>query len=127
MIMTANIPDWLIFCLWRIGGESMKKVKAFWRKNRRKVMSVICAVMVLVMSCVTAFAVDTSGTADPVSPDGAAKQVFDIVKTQMNLTTILSVLGVALLAALGMVLGWWAIRKVYRMLLNAFTKGKGGA
>lgn len=105
----------------------MTKVKSFWLANRKKVMSVILSVMIFVMGCFSCFAAETAGTGDAVSPDQAAKQVFDIVKTQMNLTTILAVLGVALLAALGMVLGWWAIRKVYAMLLKAFTKGKGGA
>lgn len=123
MIMTANILDWLILCLWRIGGESMKKVKAFWLKNRRKVMSVICAVMVLVMSCVTAFAVDEA-VSDAVTPDAAARQVFSTLSGTMNLTTILSVIGVALLAVVGLVAGWWAIRKVTRMIFSAFKKGK---
>lgn len=123
MIMTANILDWLILCLWRIGGESMKKVKAFWRKNRRKVMSVICAVMVLVMSCVTAFAAGEA-VSDAVTPDAAARQVFTTLSGTMNLTTILSVIGVALLAVVGLVAGWWAIRKVTRMIFSAFKKGK---
>lgn len=101
----------------------MKKVKAFWLKNRRKVMSVICAIMVLMMSCVTAFAA-TEGVTDAVTPEAAARQVFTIMSSQMNLTTILSVIGVALLAVIGLVLGWWAIRKVSRMIMSAFKKGK---
>lgn len=105
--------------------QVVKKVQSFGRVYGRKFMCLFCVVLMLVLGCVTAFAAE--GTSDAVTPSGAATQVFDIVKTQMNMTTILSVLGVALLAALGMVLGWWAIRKVYSMLLRAFTKGRGGA
>lgn len=105
--------------------QTMQKAKSLWRSNGRKFMSVFCAVLMLAMMCVTAFAAE--GTSDAVSPEAAASQVFGIISSQMNMTTILSVLGVALLASLGLVLGWWAIRKVYAMLLKAFTKGRGGA
>lgn len=103
----------------------MQKVKSLWQRNGRKIMSVFCAVLMLAMGCVTAFAAE--GTSDAVSPESAASQVFGILSGQMNMTTILAVIGVALLACLSMVLGWWAIRKVYSMLLRAFTKGRGGA
>lgn len=79
------------------------------------------AVMSVVTNVVTAFA------AEPVSdvaPQEAAQQVFGFMSQQLNFTTILSVLGVVIGAALAMVLGWWAIRKISRALMKAFTKGK---
>lgn len=92
-----------------------------------KLKKVICGVGAVVM-CMTmlapaAFATDGTGTTQ-MAPDAAATEVFGMLTEQINFTTILSVIGVALGAALAIFLGWWAIRKVSGMVLNAFKKGK---
>lgn len=75
-----------------------------------------------VSTVVTAFA--ASEPVSDVTPDAAAQEVFSYMSKQLNFTTILSVLGVVIGAALAMVLGWWAIRKVSGSLMRAFKSGK---
>lgn len=90
----------------------------------KKLLAVIGAVCIMAMSCVTCFATDGTGTVTDVSPDEAASQVFTMMAEQLNFTTILAVLGVVIGAALAMVLGWWAIRKIAGALMRAFKSGK---
>lgn len=84
--------------------------------------AMMCVCMALFGSCLmlSASAVDTS---DP-TPVEAAQQVFSTMHESLNFTTILGVIAVALGAAVAVFLGWWAIRKVTRMIMNAFSKGK---
>lgn len=102
----------------------LSKVKTSFKS--RKVGKVIAGASVAVVSAmytvVSAFAA-TEPVSD-VAPDAAAREIFGVMSQQLNFTTILSVLGVVILAALAMVLGWWAIRKVSMSLMKAFTKGK---
>lgn len=95
--------------------QKMKNAK--WFK-----FALMCLSMLLVGSCfcLSAFAADTS---EP-TPAEAAQQVFESMHSQLNFTTILSIVAVALGAALAIFLGWWAIRKVSKMVMNAFSKGK---
>ena len=58
------------------------------------------------------------------TPADCATEVFNTMHSVLNFTTILEVIAVALSAALAIFLGWWAIRKVARMVLNAFSRGK---
>ena len=90
-----------------------------------KVKKVGALVMSLMMCCVMlvpmASAAET--TSEP-TPSEAATQVFEAIHSQLNFTTILSVISVALGAALTIYLGWWAIRKVSRMVFGAFERGR---
>lgn len=97
------------------------KIKKFYHKHVKKVVAFGMCLCVMVCSAVTCFAAEPYSD---VAPDAAAQQVFDQISQQINFTNILAIIGVALMAALGIVLGWWAIRKVYRMVMSAFTKGK---
>lgn len=90
----------------------------------KKVAAVGMALCVCAMSCVTCFAAEGDGTPTDIAPEEAASQVFTMISEQLNFTTILAVLGVVILAALGMALGWWAIRKVSGALMKAFRGGK---
>ncbi len=83
----------------------------------------MCMALTLCMMAPACFAVDGATVTD-VSPEDAATQVFGFISEQLNFTTILSVLGVVIGAALAMVLGWWAIRKIGSALMKAFKSGK---
>lgn len=89
----------------------------------KKLLAVAMAICVMSLSAVTCFAVDGESVTD-ISPDQAATQVFGMMAEQLNFTTILAVLGVVIGAALAMVLGWWAIRKIAGALMKAFKSGK---
>lgn len=89
-------------------------------KLKKLMAGTFAVVMCMTMLAPAAFAEDVT----QMSPDAAATEVFGMLTQQINFTTILSVIGVALGAALAIFLGWWAIRKVSGMVLNAFKKGK---
>lgn len=80
----------------------------------------MCIMICCCMFCLSAFAADVT---EP-TPSEAATQVFETIHAQLNFTTILSVIAVALSAALSIYLGWWAIRKVSRMVFGAFERGR---
>lgn len=65
-----------------------------------------------------------SDTVSEPTPAQAAQEVFNTMHQTFNFTNILSIIAVALGASLAIFIGWWAIRKVSRMVMNAFTKGK---
>lgn len=54
----------------------------------------------------------------------AVKPILDAVTSQINVTTIVAVLGGALAASIGLAFFWWAGRKLLSMLMAAFKKGK---
>ncbi len=89
----------------------------------KKVAAVGMALCVCAMSCVTCFAAETEPVTD-IAPSDAASQIFTVMAKQLNFTTILGVLAVVIGAALAMVLGWWAIRKIAGALMKAFRGGK---
>lgn len=91
-------------------------------KSRKIKILLVCAVFAVVMSCTMIFA-SAEGVTE-MAPAAAASQIFGTLSNSINLTTILAVLGVALGAAIGIFLGWWGIRKVSRLVLDAFEKGR---
>lgn len=102
----------------------MSKIIKYVQKSKsKKFFAVAMAICVMAMSAVTCFAADGEPVSD-ISPDQAATQVFGMMAEQLNFTTILAVLGVVIGAALAMVLGWWAIRKIAGALMKAFKSGK---
>lgn len=100
----------------------MKKITNLLNKPQIKRIFGICMTLMIVCCSVlpSCFAADVSD----ISPADAGKQVFDSMHEVLNFQTILSIVAVALGAALAIFLGWWAIRKVSRMVMNAFSKGK---
>ena len=89
-------------------------------KLKKAVMISSCMALMACMMIPFASAADVS---EP-TPAEAATQIFESIHAELNFTTILSVLAVAVGAALSIFLGWWAIRKVTRMVMSAFSKGK---
>lgn len=89
-------------------------------KLKKLMAGTFAVVMCMTMLAPAAFAEDVT----QMAPDAAATEVFGMLTQQINFTTILSVIGVALAASVGIFLGWWAIRKVSGMVFTAFRKGK---
>lgn len=50
--------------------------------------------------------------------------VLTAITTQVNLTTILAVVAGAIGASIGLVFMWWGVRKLIRVVMSAFRKGK---
>ena len=99
-----------------------KKLTDKLQKNPKlkKVIFGVCAVvMCMTMLAPAAFAVDET----VISASDAATQVVGFLSPNLNLTTVLSVIGIGLTASLGLFVGWWAARKVTAMVIKAF-KGK---
>lgn len=54
----------------------------------------------------------------------AFKSVIDAVSAQVNVTSIVEVLAYAVPICIVMVFAWWGIRKVTRMVMGSFRKGR---
>lgn len=50
--------------------------------------------------------------------------VLEVLQSQISVSTIVGVLGVAAGAAVGLAFMWWGVRKLTRVLMSAFKKGK---
>lgn len=94
-------------------------------KLKKLMAGTFAIVMCMTILAPAALAVDGIATTE-MAPEAAATEVFGMLTQQINLTTILSVIGVALGAALAIFLGWWAIRKITGIVMRAFSKGKVG-
>lgn len=62
--------------------------------------------------------------ATAISPADAATQVLGNLQGDISLPTILSVVGIGIGGSIGIYLGQWAIRKVARMVITAFSRGR---
>ncbi len=54
----------------------------------------------------------------------AFSSVISAITAQISVTTIVEVLAYAVPLMIGLVFAWWGIRKVTRMIMGAFRKGK---
>lgn len=50
--------------------------------------------------------------------------VLSAITGQISVATVVEVLAVAVGAAVGLVFMWWGVRKLIRVLMAAFRKGK---
>lgn len=50
--------------------------------------------------------------------------VITALQGQISVSTVVGVLGVAAGAAVGLAFMWWGVRKLTRVLMSAFKKGK---
>lgn len=54
----------------------------------------------------------------------AFQNVISAVTAQISVTTVVEVLAYAVPLCIGLVFMWWGVRKVTRMIMGAFRKGK---
>ena len=52
------------------------------------------------------------------------QSVLETLQGQISVSTIVGVLGVAAGAAVGLAFMWWGVRKLTKVLMSAFKKGK---
>lgn len=50
--------------------------------------------------------------------------VLTVLQEQISVSTVVGVLGVAAGAAVGLAFMWWGVRKLTKVLMSAFKKGK---
>lgn len=91
-------------------------------RAKKAISLMMCLAMCLCMFCVMASAVDGS-TATINTPVEAGEAFFDILSEQINLTTIIGIIGISAASCLGIYLGVFAIRKVGSAALRAL-KGR---
>lgn len=94
-------------------------------KNSRIAKKVVGAVAVVSSVCATAI---SSFAADPAPADASSvvsgvKTVFDSVSGTFSFANIVSMIGIAIVAAALLVLGWFGLRKVISMIKFAL-RGK---
>lgn len=63
-------------------------------------------------------------TESSVIGSSAFSSVISAITAQISVTTIVEVLAYAVPLMIGLVFAWWGIRKVTRMIMGAFRKGK---
>lgn len=66
----------------------------------------------------------TGSTGFTAITSSAFKSVIDAVSAQINVAAIVEVVAYAVPIAIVMVFAWWGIRKVARMVMGAFRKGR---
>ena len=54
----------------------------------------------------------------------AFNSVLTALQAQISVSTVVEVLTVAATAAVGLAFMWWGVRKLVRVLMSAFKKGK---
>lgn len=59
-----------------------------------------------------------------VITSSAFTSVLTTLQEQISVSTVVEVLAVAAGAAVGLAFMWWGVRKLTRVLMNAFRKGK---
>lgn len=52
------------------------------------------------------------------------QSILETLQSQISVSTIVGVLGIAAGAAVGLAFMWWGVRKLTRVLMAAFKKGK---
>lgn len=52
------------------------------------------------------------------------QSVLEVLQSQISVSTVVGVLGIAAGAAVGLAFMWWGVRKLTRVLMSAFKKGK---
>ena len=102
----------------------MAKVREFFRKAKKKLVAVGVGGMLAAMTAVNCFAADGGVTSTDTGFVAGAQELFGKATAQINIANIVAILGIGIGAALVLMLFWWGSRKLIRMLLSAFRKGK---
>ena len=65
-----------------------------------------------------------TGSESTAIGSSAFSSVINAVTAQISVSTIVEVLAYAVPICIGLVFMWWGVRKVTRMIMGAFRKGK---
>lgn len=92
------------------------------KRGFKAVGCMLCVLAILAMSLVCCFA-DGAAAAGSEAVS-AVKTVFTDVTGTINIGNIVSILAIVVGACVGLVLMWFGIRKVIKIIMGAFRKGK---
>lgn len=99
--------------------EKLNKFVHSCKRHAGKLIGAITGGAVLASGGISAFAADD--TAEAVS---AAKNLLETATATLNIGNIVAIIGAGIGAVIGLFLAWWGARKLVRMLMGAFKKGK---
>lgn len=89
------------------------------KRGFKAVGCMLCVLAILAMSLLCCFA--DGGSAEAVS---AVQSVFTDVTGTININSVVQILAIVVAACVGLVLMWFGIRKVIKIIMGAFRKGK---
>ena len=91
-----------------------KKMQSLTKSSKARKLFAVCACMLVLGSTfiTSAFAADEA----QMTAQEAATTIFSTITEQINVGTIVGVIGIALGAGLGLYFAWWGIRKVSVMV-----------
>lgn len=125
-LISRLLPDISFsFPFFQKGGFTVNKLKNLSPEKRsafKKIGCLFCALCVFAFSAVSAFA-EGAGTAGAPAVS-AVQSVFNDVTGTINIGNVVSILAIVVGACVGLVLMWFGIRKVIRIIMGAFRKGK---
>lgn len=101
---------------------AVNTAKGFVGKHVKKVGAVVSAGVMMAVSAVNAFAAETG--LDATEATNAAKSVLASVTSVLNITNIAAILAACMGSATILFLAWWGVRKVVKVTVNAFARGK---
>lgn len=90
------------------------------KKHASKLVAAVSGGAVMASGAISAFAADTTGT-EGVE---AAKTMLESITGTLNITNIVAIIVAGIGAVIGIFLAWWGVRKLVKMLMGAFKKGK---
>ena len=89
-----------------------------------KKLFAVCACVLVVACMMIPFASAASDASVASEAVSAAKSVFDdVTGSVLNVSNVLSVLGIVLVAAFGLWFFWWGLRKVIGIIQRSFKGG----
>lgn len=95
------------------------------RKRSNKLIAAVSGGAVASMGAISAYAAETTPSTGSVDEAvQAAKTLMNNVTSVLNITNIVSILSAGLTAVLGLFLAWWGARKLVKMVMAVFKKGK---
>lgn len=99
----------------------MQKIQKLTQNvNFKRFLSLFMVFAIMGCMAIPAFAEDAV-TENPVSQISSA---FSNVTGTIKISNVVSVIGIVLATAVGFVLFWWGLRKVIKVIMSAFSKGK---
>lgn len=108
-----------------MNNEAVKtEKKAVNKQVLKRVGSLLCAFAILAISMVACFADGAAAGGTGSEAVSAVQSVFTDVTGTINIGNIVSILAIVVGACVGLVLMWFGIRKVIKIIMGAFRKGK---
>lgn len=93
-------------------------------KRFKKLFAIVsCVLVVACMAIPFASAVDSSENAASVAVSAAQSVFSDVTGSVLNVSNVLAILGIVLVAAFGLWFFWWGLRKILRVIQNSFKGG----